>query len=213
MAGEWRDLPLAACMSAIIDYRGKTPTKTSTGVPLVTAKVIKGGRIETPNEFIAPEDYAAWMTRGLPLAGDVVMTTEAPLGQVAQLDGSKVALAQRVITLRGKVGLLDNTYLRYLMQSDFVQEQLRGRASGTTVLGIKQSELRRITLRIPPLGVQRLIAATLVSLDDKIELNRRMNETLEEMARALFKSWFTEIGAADGPMPSSLILLELGSCR
>lgn len=141
----WRELPLAECMAAIIDYRGKTPTKTSFGVPLVTAKVIKGGRIERPNEVIAAEDYDAWMRRGLPEAGDVVMTTEAPLGEVAQLDGRKVGLAQRVITLGGKPGFVDNTYLKFMMQSGFVQDQLRARASGTTVLGIKQSELRRVS--------------------------------------------------------------------
>lgn len=188
----WQELPLAECMAAIIDYRGKTPTKTSFGVPLVTAKVIKGGRIEGPNEFIAAEDYDVWMRRGLPQAGDVVMTTEAPLGEVAQLDGTKVALAQRVITLRGKPGFLDNTFLKFMMQSRFVQDQLRARASGTTVLGIKQSELRRITLRVPPFAEQRSIAQILGALDDKIELNRRTSETLEAMARALFKSWLVD---------------------
>jgi len=72
-------------MAALIDYRGKTPTKTSFGIPLITAKVVKGGRIETPDEFIAVDDYEPWMRRGIPKAGDVVMTTEAPLGEVAQL--------------------------------------------------------------------------------------------------------------------------------
>jgi type I restriction enzyme S subunit len=78
------------------------------------------------------------------------------------------------------------------MQSAGVQEQLRARATGTTVLGIKQSELRRILLTLPPIAEQRAIAHILGTLDDKIELNRRMNETLEAMARALFKSWFVD---------------------
>ena len=91
MSGEWKRLPLEDCMAAIIDYRGKTPEKTSFGVPLVTAKVVKNGRIEKPDEFIAAADYETWMRRGIPEQGDVVMTTEAPLGEVAQLDGTKVA--------------------------------------------------------------------------------------------------------------------------
>jgi len=78
------------------------------------------------------------------------------------------------------------------MQSEDVQEQLRARASGTTVLGIKQTELRKVLLSLPPFGEQRAIAHILGTLDDKIELNRRMNETLEAMARALFKSWFVD---------------------
>lgn len=189
---DWSAHNLEDCMEAIIDYRGKTPEKTKSGIPLITAKVVKGGRIEPTDEYIAAEDYDSWMRRGLPKAGDVVMTTEAPLGEIAQLGSEQVALAQRLITLRGKQNLLDNTFLKFLMQSDDVQDQLRARASGTTVLGIKQSELRKITLTLPPLDEQRAIAHILGTLDDKIELNRRMNETLEAMARALFKSWFVD---------------------
>jgi type I restriction enzyme S subunit len=90
---DWKTLPIETCMDAIIDYRGKSPRKSVFGIPLVTAKIIKGGRIEKPKEFILPEDYDAWMSRGLPKPGDVVMTTEAPLGEIAQLDDRKLALA------------------------------------------------------------------------------------------------------------------------
>jgi type I restriction enzyme S subunit len=192
MAGEWTVRPLEDCMAALIDYRGKTPEKKSFGIPLITAKVVKGGRIETPDEFIAVDDYEPWMRRGIPEAGDVVITTEAPLGEVAQLGAERVALAQRLIALRGKPGLLDNGFLKFLMQSEDVQDQLRARASGTTVLGIKQSELRKVLLTLPPFNEQRAIAHILGTLDAKIGLNRRMNETLEATARALFKSWFVD---------------------
>lgn len=192
MSSEWVAEPLEVCLDALIDYRGKTPNKTSYGIPLITAKVVKGGRIEEPEEFIAEADYDSWMRRGIPKPGDVVLTTEAPLGEVAQLDQRRVALAQRLIALRGKSGVLDNTFLKFLLQSAGVQAQLRSRASGTTVLGIKQSELRKIVLPIPPIPEQRAIAHILGTLDDKIELNRQMSETLEAMARALFKSWFVD---------------------
>jgi type I restriction enzyme S subunit len=179
-------------MSSIIDYRGKTPKKASFGVPLVTAKIVKQGRILDFQEYIPLENYDSWMRRGLPQSGDVVMTTEAPLGEIAQLDNRKVALAQRLVTLRGKPELLDNTFLKFLMMSVIVQGQLRGRATGTTVQGIKQSELRKIRLILPPLDEQLAIARILGALDDKIELNRRMNYTLESMAQAIFKSWFVD---------------------
>jgi len=192
MANEWKEHSLEDCMAAIIDYRGKTPRKTSSGVPLITAKVVKGGRIETPDEFIAEEDYDAWMRRGMPEATDVVLTTEAPLGEVAQLGSERVALAQRLIALRGKQGLLDNTFLKFLMQSRRVQDQLHARASGTTVFGIRQSELRKVMLTLPPFAEQQAIARMLGSLDDKIEVNRKTNGTLESIARSLFKSWFVD---------------------
>lgn len=187
---EWRSLPLEDALETLIDYRGKTPKKVTQGIPLITARIIKSGRIETPGEFISPDDYDEWMRRGVPRVGDVLLTTEAPLGEVAQLDERKVALAQRVVALRGKKGLLDNNFLKYLLQSNQVQDQLKSRASGTTVQGIKQSELRKISLSIPPLEQQRAIAHTLGLLDKKIELNRRMNETLETMAQTLFDYFF-----------------------
>jgi len=185
-------LPLEDCLDALIDYRGKTPVKTNAGIPLITAKIIKGGRIETPTEFIARDDYVAWMRRGIPKEGDVVLTVEAPLGEVAQLGPEKIALAQRVVTLRGKAGLLDSTYLLYLLQTEEMQGQLKSRATGTTVLGIKQSELRKVTLTLPSLDLQLSAAATLKALDDRITLLRETNATLEAIALALFKSWFVD---------------------
>ena len=184
--------PLEEYLDALIDYRGKTPRKVGVGIPLITAKVVKSGRIERPEEFIAEEDYEAWMTRGFPEIGDVVLTTEAPLGQVAQIKFVPVALAQRIITLRGKKGVLDSGYLLHLLQSTQMQEKLIGRSSGTTVTGIKQSELRKIEVLLPPLDEQLAIAHILGTLDDKIELNQRANQTLEAMARALFKAWFVD---------------------
>ncbi len=211
MASEWQEYPLADCMDAILDYRGKTPKKTDSGIPLITAKIIKGGTILPVTEFIAEDDYDAWMCRGLPQPGDIVMTTEAPLGEIARLDNRKIALAQRVITLRGKKGILDNGFLKYLMLSHYVQHQLDGRGTGTTVTGIKQSELRQINLKFPSFVEQKAIAHILGSLDDKIELNRQMNATLEAMAQALFKSWFVDFDpvidnalAAGNPIPDEL---------
>ena len=183
---------LEDAMEAIIDYRGKTPRKTSSGIPLITAKIVKSGQINTPTEFIAEKDYLTWMRRGIPKTGDVVITTEAPLGEVAQLREQRVALAQRLILLRGQPRILDNQFLKYLLQSEGVQDQLLARATGTTVFGIKQKELRQIELALPSISEQKIIAQILGTLDDKIELNRRMNETLEEMARTLFKSWFVD---------------------
>jgi type I restriction enzyme S subunit len=114
------------------------------------------------------------------------------LGEAAQLGKDKVALAQRVITLRGKPGFLDNTYLLYLLQTVEMQEQLKARATGTTVLGIKQSELRKIGVRVPPFDLQQKAAGALKTLDDRITLLRETNATLEAIAQALFKSWFVD---------------------
>lgn len=192
MSSEWTFAPLESCLEALIDYRGKTPEKTDSGIPLITAKIIKRGRIEKATEFIAEDNYASWMRRGIPKEGDIVLTVEAPLGEVAQLGSEKIALAQRVVTLRGKEGVLDNTYLLYLLQTEEMLEQLKARATGTTVLGIKQSELRKVPLSLPPIAQQRSAASILKTLDDRLTLLRETNATLETIAQALFKSWFVD---------------------
>jgi type I restriction modification DNA specificity domain protein len=189
---EWKEYALEDTLEVLIDYRGKTPKKTTSGIPLITAKIIKNGRIEQPTEFIAKEDYAAWMTRGFPKVGDVVLTTEAPLGEVAQLKNNNIALAQRVVALRGKPDLLNNDFLLFLLQSSFVQEQLEARSSGSTVKGIKQSELRKIVVKLPNIKGQIKIAKQLKTLDDKIHLNTQTNQTLEHIAQAIYKSWFVD---------------------
>ena len=196
----WQLQSVEDSMERIIDYRGKTPRKTLSGIPLITAKIVKDGRIMPPTEFIASAGYDSWMNRGLPEPGDVVMTTEAPLGEIAQLDNRKVALGQRLITLRGKPDVLNNTYLKFAMQAAFVQNQLKARSTGTTVLGISQRELRKVEIPLPPLSEQRRMAHILGTLDEKIELNRQMNETLEATARAIFKSWFVDFDPVKAKM-------------
>ncbi|MFE5788472.1 restriction endonuclease subunit S [Rhodococcus erythropolis] len=156
----------------IIDYRGKSPVKTSFGVPLVTAKIIKDGRILPAEEFIAERDYSEWMRRGLPIVGDVLFTSEAPLGSVAQIVNERVALAQRVILLRAKHGIFDNTFLMHALRSVRVRDRIDRRSTGSTVRGIRQSELRKVLLPIPPLAEQLLFsdAAKRISL---LELQNR----------------------------------------
>jgi type I restriction enzyme S subunit len=208
MSGGWKRIRLEDALEALIDYRGKTPNKTTSGIPLITAKIVKNGFIQEPNEFIAAEDYDSWMVRGFPKIGDVVLTMEAPLGEVAQINDERVALAQRIVTLRGKEGLLDNTYLKYFFKSEIGQSRLKERETGTTVTGIKQSELRLVEIDVPPLSTQRCIATILSELDEKIELNRQTNQTLEAIAQALFKEWFVDFNfpGATGRMQES----ELG---
>lgn len=145
---------LEEALSALIDYRGKSPPKSSTGTPVISAKVVKAGRILRPIEqTIDPDYYHTWMTRGYPRPGDVVMTTEGPLGEVAQLDDetAKFAIAQRVVVLRGKPGVLDNTFLKFLLISPLQQSILASFATGTTVEGISQKSLRALPIRLPPI--------------------------------------------------------------
>jgi len=191
----WIETPLYDALEVLIDYRGKSPKKSETGIPVISAKVVKSGRIlDGIEQTIAPEYYAEWMRRGLPQVGDVVMTTEGPLGEVARLNETSVryALGQRIVTMRGRERVLDNGFLKYLLMSPGIQERLQSRATGSTVAGISQKSLRSMPLPLAPFAEQRAIASILSALDDKIELNRRMSATLEDMARSLYRSWFVD---------------------
>ncbi|WP_458400556.1 restriction endonuclease subunit S [Mailhella sp.] len=174
-----------------IDYRGKTPPKQNFGIPLITAKIVKNGTILPPTEFISEEYYDEWMRRGIPKKGAVIFTTEAPLGEVAQINTSeKLAFAQRVIILEPKEEILSPDYLLFALQEGLLKSRIQSRASGTTVVGIKSSELKKVVIDLPDLSTQRRIAAILSSLDAKIELNNKINANLQQQAQALFKSFY-----------------------
>ena len=188
---------LDECIETLIDYRGKSPPKSVSGVPVISAKVVKDGYVlREIKQRIAPDFYSKWMTRGYPKVGDIVLTTEGPLGEVAQLDAETVnyALGQRVVVLRGKKGVLDNTFLKFLLMSKKQQEILVSYATGTTVAGISQKALRSVPLALPTYTDQVAIGYFLVAIDDKIEINRRINETVAAMAEQVFQDWFVDYG-------------------
>ena len=120
-----------------IDYRGKTPKKTESGLRLITAKNVKMGFLQkAPEEFVAPESYDGWMTRGIPRCGDVLFTTEAPLANIAQLDtDEKVVFAQRIIIMQPDTSVIDSTFLKYLLLSQPVQERIHAEAAAPALDG------------------------------------------------------------------------------
>ena len=181
-----------------IDYRGKTPVKTASGIRLITAKNVKMGYLqETPMEFIASSDYDGWMTRGIPQRGNVLFTTEAPLANVAQLDtDQKVAFAQRIIIMQPEKTTLDCTFLKYLLLSSPVQQRIRSQGTGTTVQGIKASLLKLIQISFPAtLTEQKQIVAGLDGLSEQVgrleSVYRRKFATLDELKKSLLHRAFS----------------------
>ena len=158
-----------------IDYRGRTPQKLSAGVRLITAKNVKKGFISLePQEFIAKEEYGEWMTRGLPREGDILFTTEAPMGNAAKVNiAEKFALAQRVINLQPYADLCTDFFLIQFL-SDSFQKALDSAATGMTAKGIKGATLKLLPVLIPPLAEQQRIVErvnALIALCDTLEQN------------------------------------------
>ena len=181
-----------------IDYRGKTPTKTASGIRLITAKNVKMGYLQDePMEFIAIKDYDGWMTRGIPKKGDVLFTTEAPLANVAQLDtDDKVAFAQRVIIMQPDQMKLDSTFLKYLLLSTPAQESIRSQGTGATVQGIKASLLKQIRISFPSdLSLQQQLVEVLDSLSEETQrlatIYARKLAALDDLKKSLLHQAFS----------------------
>lgn len=188
-----KEAPLETLLDVLIDHRGKTPKKlggdfTDSGVRVVSAIHIKQGRVnwEERSRFVSEEMYERWMSEKV-RRGDVLLTSEAPLGEVAQIpDDEPLVLSQRLFALRGKAGLLDSAYLRYFLESPLGQRRLRNNESGSTVSGIQQALLRKILIPLHDYVEQRRIAGVLGAFDDLIETNQRLIEGLEALIRTLF---------------------------
>ena len=151
-----------------IDYRGSTPTKISSGVPLITAKNVKKGFIDhSIKEYISEKEYSQRQSRGISRKGDILFTTEAPLGNAALADLSTFSAGQRLITFQqyGNSINLSNTLMVYFILSDCFQSQLSDQSTGTTVKGIKASKLKQLLIPLPPLAEQQRIVAKLEQLN------------------------------------------------
>jgi len=178
---EWRGL---ADLVLFIDYRGRTPKKVDSGVRLVTAKNVRRGEVSLhPEEFITEAEYDEWMTRGFPVSGDVLFTTEAPMGFAAVVRlVERFALAQRVICFQS-YGAVDGDFLVLQILSDQFQHMLDKNGTGVTAKGIKAAKLKRLPIAVPPLAEQRRIVAKvidLMALVDRLEADLAAARTTGE---------------------------------
>ena len=161
----WEVYRLRRVVSKFVDYRGKTPEKSPSGARLVTAKNVKNQSIDfsLSEEFIPEDLYRQWMVRGRPERGDVLITTEAPLGETAQILDADIALAQRIILLKVNTRRITNDYLKYHFAADPGRMELCTRATGSTALGIKASHLKVSLVAVPPVCEQEEISRTVDS--------------------------------------------------
>ena len=194
---DWNAVPLTKYLESITDYRGRTPEKTESGRFLVTARNIRNGRIdyEISQEFTSEDEYQRIMTRGIPQIGDVLFTTEAPLGEVANVDDVSIALAQRIIKFRPKLDCLNPYFLKYWILSYSFQSELHQYATGSTAKGIKASKLCLLRLNLPPLKEQEQIVDFLdcktKQIGELISAEQRKIELLKEYRQSLISEVVT----------------------
>ena len=179
-----------------IDYRGKTPEKSDFGYRLITAKNVKNNHFTSePQEFISPETYEKFMQRGYPKIGDVLFTTEAPLGNVCKIPNiaelkPKFGVGQRIITLQPHKESLDSTFLEYVLLSKKFQSKLFQKKSGSTVIGIRSKLLKQLTIPVPHKSKQ-LKYANIVNQRDKLKLiAQQISKKISIIQKTVFNDFF-----------------------
>ena len=199
MKFEWQDLTLGDIVETVIDYRGKTPKKlggdwSDTGYRAFSAKNIKTGQIVQCESirFVDEAMYHKWMKEEIQ-RGDILITSEAPFGQVFYWDSDeKIVLSQRLFGVRIKKQY-DSRFVYYYMTTNEFQSEMDHRATGTTVVGLRQPELMKCALRCPDYETQRKISAILTAIDNKIAVNEAINHNLEQQASALVGHYMQSI--------------------
>lgn len=209
MAGDWTNGVLAdLCESVDYGYTASAANDPSVGPKFLRITDIRQDGLRwdnVPHVEIPPEKFEKYSLR----AGDIVVArTGAFTGANAYVVPPVPAVFASYL-VRLKAGpRLDSRFAYFFMQSDAYREHVAGVLGGSAQPNASAKALTRVEMPVPPLHEQRRIAAVLGALDDKIELNRKMNRTLEEMAQAIFKSWFIDFDGHDdlvdseiGPVP------------
>jgi type I restriction enzyme S subunit len=193
---EWRHTSIEMLFN-LIDYRGKTASKSATGRRLITARNIKMGYLsEEPVTFISEDQYKKWMVRGFPKPGDILFVTEGhTMGFVAlNTRDDDFALAQRTITLQPAVPF-STKFFFYFMLSPHFQKLVKLNATGAAAVGMKASKFRSLPLAFPPVAEQEIIADKLDDLREETQhlasLYERKLAALEALKKSLLHQAFT----------------------
>lgn len=193
-----RSVPLRKLLAQVYDFRGRTPRKLGMHwggtILALSANNVQMGHIDTSREAYYGSDhlYEAWMTHGPTRRGDILITLEAPLGNVARVpDHKKYILSQRVVLLRFEESYLLNDFAYWFMQSSPFQRELIARSTGTTATGIRRATLELISMPVPAISVQRRIARNAFALQARIDRETKIWAKLKVQKQALMNDLLT----------------------
>ena len=191
----WELGTISEICEQIIDYRGRTPKFSESGIIHLRSSNVKEGRLILKSDeitYVTEETYKSFMTRGFPKAGDVIFTTEGPLGESAMVPSNfRFSLAQRMILLRADKMVLDSSYLLNVLYSEQVRKEYLRRATGSTAKGISSKNFQQVQVPLPCLTEQRKIAIILTACDTKIVALEQETERLNELFHAMLDELMT----------------------
>ncbi|MGO2136848.1 restriction endonuclease subunit S [Marinobacter sp.] len=192
-----------------IDNRGKTPPLASDGIPLLEVKHLPASGIYPITEgtkYVDQATYDSWFRAYLE-PRDILFSTVGTTARVIMTPENRtVAIAQNVLGIRFKKEILDPWYMFYYMRGSKFQHDIKSRLITTVQASIKRADMVGIEVDVPPLSVQKSIVEKVYGLDRKVDLNHQLNQTLEQMAQAIFKSWFVDFE----PVKAKITALEAG---
>ncbi|EPP5729337.1 restriction endonuclease subunit S [Vibrio cholerae] len=216
MGSNWPRVKVSDVCELIVDCVNKTAPVSPVPTPykMIRTPNIKNGRVSTDDcRCVDADTFAKWTRRATVERNDVLLTREAPLGEVGIVNSSEqLFLGQRIMQYRADESKLDPHFLLYSFLSPDLQHQFSmHEGSGSVVSHIRVGDCSKFELNLPPLAMQKRISEILRNLDNKITLNRQINQTLEQMAQTLFKSWFVDFDPvmdnaldAGNPIPDEL---------
>lgn len=201
---EWKTYKLGDLIECIIDNRGKSaPISISNYQPIIEINALGQREVnyDVIRKYVSKETYDTWFRAGHPKIGDILFSTVGTIGLTSLMTQDVGCIAQNIIALRVNDKLLNNLYLYYFLNNKTTKINLNNLNIGGVQPSIKLPHLLNMPISLPPLAEQKRIADILSAIDDKIELNRRINANLEQQAQALYKSWFVDFEPFGGKMP------------
>ena len=203
MAGEW----IVTDFADAIDFQEGPGILAKDfhdcGVPLIRLSGLdRGASLLAGCNYLDPDLVAKKWAHFALQKGDILLSTSASLGRIAVVadEGVGAIAYTGIIRMRPQDERMIAPFIRYLLEGPNFQQQAESFGAGSVIRHFGPTHLRQMNVLLPPPAEQRVIAHILGTLDDKIELNRRRNETLEAMARALFKDWFVDFGPVRAKM-------------
>lgn len=190
----WQRLPIVSLCEAHVDCVNRTAPVVNEPTPFKMLRTtnVRNGYVDVENvRYVSEETYKKWTRRLVPRRGDIILTREAPLGDVGKVRTDEaVFLGQRLYHFRPDPEKLDADFLLYSLLGDDLQSQIKGFGSGSTVEHMRLEDIPSLEFKVPPLPIQRRIAGILSAYDELIENSQRRIKILEAMARALYREWF-----------------------
>lgn len=196
---EWKEYFIDEIVADYLDFRGKTPKKLGMNwgdgnIKALSANNVEKGKINFDKEcYLASEElYKVWMNKGDCKKGDVVITMEAPLGNIAQIpDDNKYILSQRTLLFKTEKELVSNDFLFFVLSDKAFQDELLKNSTGSTVVGIQQKKLAKLKIKLPSLSTQRYISLILSTADAVIEKTQAAIAKYQSIKQGMLNDLFT----------------------